>query len=373
MKILCMGQITYDYSLPIDGFPVEGIKYNFLEKIESSGGGACNASCLLSKWKEEVALSAAIGPDELGTKIKKDLEEYGLQTHSIETVFEAKTPISFILINKNGGNKTSFSINGNEPHVKKHDFDFTPEIIYTDGYEYTASISTINKYQNAITVLDASEYNKNIVDLCKYAKYIIANQNFAERLSGMNIDYANPTTLLEVYKKVAMKFPNSILIITLKEHGAMYLDDNQIKVMPGLKTETIVDSTGAGDIFRAAFVAGLSRGYNIEKNIRISNIAAGLSLQQLSVKKSIPLFSDVASYYETKFGPIEESVNQIGATIETTKDVITNPAPVAQIEEPKIEEVAPVQEVAPQETVAAATAQVFNPFGSTEVVNNDTK
>lgn len=32
MKILCMGQIIYGYSLPIDGFPVEGYKYDLKEK-----------------------------------------------------------------------------------------------------------------------------------------------------------------------------------------------------------------------------------------------------------------------------------------------------------------------------------------------------
>ena len=32
MKILCMGKITYDYSLPIDGFPIEGLKYDLKDK-----------------------------------------------------------------------------------------------------------------------------------------------------------------------------------------------------------------------------------------------------------------------------------------------------------------------------------------------------
>ena len=120
----------------------------------------------------------------------------------------------------------------------------------------------------------------------------------------MKVDFNNPTTLLDLYKKLAIKYPNSNVIITLEEHGAMYLDNNQIKVMPGLKLENIKDSNGAGAIFRAAFVAGLSRGYEIEKNIRIANIAAGLSLQKIGAKNSIPLFSDVANYYEKKFGPI---------------------------------------------------------------------
>lgn len=309
MKILCMGQITYDYSLPIDGFPIEGLKYNLKEKVESSGGGACNAAYLLAKWNEEVYLSAAVGGDDIGSKIRRDLENAGVKAHTIETVFESKTPISFILINKTNGNRTIFSICEKEPHVKKYEFDFIPDIILLDGYEYTSGISVVNKYPNAITVLDAGDYTKSNVELCSYAKYIIASQKFAEGFTGIKVDFNNPTTLLELYKKLAIKYSNSNVIITLKDHGAMYLDNNQIKVMPGLKVENIKDSTGAGDIFHAAFVAGLARGYEIEKIIRIANIASGLSLSKIGAKDSIPLFSDVASYYESKFGPINTSAS----------------------------------------------------------------
>ena len=329
MKILCMGKITYDYSLPIDGFPIEGLKYELKEKVESSGGGACNVAYALAKWKEEVYLSGAVGGDDLGNKIKKDLTDAGVKAHTIETVFESKTPISFILINKTSGNRTVFSICETEPHVKKYEFDFLPEIIYLDGYEYTSGISVVNKYPNAITVLDAGDYTKSNVELCKYAKYIIASQNFAEQLTGIQADFNNPTTLLELYKKIAIKYSNSTVIITLKEHGAIYLDNNQIKVMPGLKVENIKDSTGVGDIFHAAFIAGLSRGYEIEKIIRIANIAAGLSLSKIGAQKSVPLFSDIANYYESKFGPIDAPVsgdNVVNSNVNENKPDISEVA-----------------------------------------------
>ena len=367
MKILCMGQITYDYSLPIDGFPIEGLKYNLKEKIESSGGGACNAAYLLAKWNEEVYLSAAVGNDELGSKIRKDIEDAGIHAHTVEIAFDSKTPISFILINKNTGNKTSFAISETEPHVKKYELDFIPDIIYFDGYEYTSTISIVNKFPNAITIFDASEYTKQNVEMCPYAKYIIASQAFAEGLTGQKMDFANPTTLLEIYKKVAAKYPNSQIVITLKDHGAMYLDQNQIKVMPGLKVESIKDATGAGDIFRAAFVAGIARNYDIEKNIRIANISAGLSLKTIGAKDSIPLFSDVAQYYETKFGaietaapkveqqtqaPVANATNTVEQPVTTATTVTEQPTPVANTT------VAPEQStVAPAATTEASAIQ----------------
>lgn len=356
MKILCMGQITYDYSLPIDGFPIEGLKYELKEKIENSGGSACNMAYALAKWNEEVYLSAAVGGDELGNKIKKDLSDAGVKTHTVETVFESKTPIEFVLINKTTGNKTVFSICEKDPHVKKYEFDFIPEIILLDGYEYTSGISVVNKYPNAITILDAGDYTKSNIELCKYAKYIIASQRFVEGYTGVQADFTNPTTLLDLYKKFATKYPNSNVIVTLKDHGAMYLDNNQIKVMPGLKVENIKDSTGAGDIFRAAFALGLSRGYEIEKIMRIANIAAGLSLNKVGAKESIPLFSDVAKYYESKFGPIEAPINQTVQQQNTT--TVPTEVPVQQTTEVQSNSVSQTNETMVQTQNVTGTENV---------------
>ena len=377
MKILSMGKIIYDYSLPIDGFPLEGLQYNLKEKIECSGGGACNAAYLLSKWKEDVRLCAAVGGDDLGTRIRKSIEESGISISNVETIFEAKTPIEFILINKNTGNKTIFSIVESEPHVKKYELDFVPDIIYLDGYEYSASaINVINKNTNAIVVLDASEPVKNTVELLRYATYIIASQKFAEAYTKVTVDFNNPTTLLDLYKKFASKYPNNNLIITLKDHGAIYLDKDQIKVMPGLKVDNIKDATGAGDIFRAAFVAGLSRGYDLEKNIRIANIAAGLSLSKLGVKDSMPMFSDVASLYESKFGSIDNPTDVPAAvqqTIQATPDAaVQTPAePVQPVAQPT--EVAPVAETPAEETPAVVEQAPVaeSPVAETTVVQEE--
>ena len=65
-----------------------------------------------------------------------------------------------------------------------------------------------------------------------------------------------------------------------------------------------VDRTGAGDVFDGAFVYGLSKGYDLEKCLRLANIAGALSTTKYGAKQSIPLLSDVIRYYEEKFGSL---------------------------------------------------------------------
>ena len=79
--------------------------------------------------------------------------------------------------------------------------------------------------------------------------------------------------------------------------------------MPTIPVKEI-DRTAAGDIFDGAFVYGIGKGYDIEKCMRIANIAAGLSTTKMGGKDSIPLLSDVIQYYESKFGPLEPVVAQ---------------------------------------------------------------
>lgn len=303
MKALCIGHTTYDISVPVDGYPVENGKYQLKEKLESSGGGASNAAFLFAKWNVETYFSGTIGYDDFGTFIKKEMEKFGVRTSFLETSYDKKTSTSFILINKQNNTRTIFNIEPEEYHLKKYEYDIVPEVIYMDGYEYSASVSAINKYQSAISVLDASLPTKNLLAMARDVKYLLCSIEFAEGVAGTKIDFNNPVTLLTVYKRIKDRYPKNEIIITLKKYGALYCVNNEVKQMPPLSISE-VDRTAAGDIFRAAFAYGIGSGYDIEKSVRIANIAAGLSTGKMGGKDSIPTLSEVIQNYESRFGPM---------------------------------------------------------------------
>lgn len=304
MTALCIGHITYDIILPLSAYPTENEKYKLKEKMESSGGSACNAAFLLNKWNIETFLSGVVGYDDLGTSIKKEIEKAGIRTSFIETSYDKKTSTSFILINNENHTRTIFNIEPEEFHLKKYEYDINPDIIYLDGYEYAASKAAITKYPNAISVFNASVATKEMLALAREMKYIVCSLDFVESVAGMKADFNNPVTLLTIYKRVKERFPNNEIIITLGSHGALYCLNNEVKVMPTINVAE-VDRTGAGDIFRAAFAYALGKNYDLEKSVRIANIAAGLSTTKVGGNLSIPILSDVIQYYESKFGQIE--------------------------------------------------------------------
>ena len=301
MKVLCIGHSSWDISVPIDEYPAENTKYRFNEKFAAGGGPAANAAYLLGKWGIDTVIATAIGSDDFGTKIKKEFNEVNVNTDYIETSYEKDTSFSFILINKKNGYRTVFNVATEYPMLKKYNYEFTPDIILTDGHDYGASQNAISKFPHAISVIDAGRVTQELIELCKYIKYIVCSKGFAETVSGLKFDYNNPQTLVNVYTKLQNKYPHANIVVTLEEHGALYQVNNQIKIMPGLKCNA-VDTTGAGDIFHGAFVYGLANNFDIEKCVMLATIAGGLSVQKMGSRLSIPNLSEVLDYYAKKTG-----------------------------------------------------------------------
>lgn len=303
MKVLCIGHTSWDISCPIDEYPIENTKYRLSEKVSAGGGPASNAAYLLGKWGVDTTIATVVGSDTFGEKIKKEFTEVNVKTDYIETAYDKDTSLSFILINKQNGNRTVFNVAGEYTPLKKFSYDFTPDVIYTDGHDYGAAQSAISKYPNAIKIIDAGRVTQELLELCKYMNYIVCSKGFGETVSGQKVDYNNPNTLVMLYSKLQARFPNAIIVVTLEDKGALYKNNNEIKIMPGLKVEA-KDTTGAGDIFHGAFTYGIINNFDLEKTITIANITGGLSVTKVGSRLSVPPLSEVLDYYAQKINAV---------------------------------------------------------------------
>ena len=296
MKVLCVGQSTFDVTTKIDKFPEEGSVTNFSEVYECGGGSCANAAYLLGKYKVDSYLGSMVGDDTFGNTIRKELEKVGVHTEYMEIAYEKRTALSYILLNEKEKKRTILNINKEKLLMKKTEFPMDPDLVLVDSFDYGASLSAFNKYSNKITIIDAKMANSETIELCKYAKYIIASKDFASYVSGIKIDFNNPNSLVNCYSALLNKFPNRNIVVTLGDKGAMYLMDNQIKVMPGLKVNE-VDATGAKDIFCGSFAYALLKGYDIEKTVTFANIASGLSVVKIGGRSSIPEYDEIMKYF----------------------------------------------------------------------------
>lgn len=324
MNILCIGKLTYDIICPMEGMPLPGQKYMNAERIENGGGEAANAAYLLGKWGVKPVVAGVVGSDDFATKIKKELEGVQIDTSLIETSYEKPTILSFILLNKqNGTNAIVRTYKKDFASLRKQDLGMAPDIILADGHEYGATHLMLERNPKAISVLIAEKNKPEILELCKFSKYVLCSKEFAEGITNMKCDFEKPATLVNLYQTLKNRFPNNEIVVTLKNKGALYSADGEIKVMPGINAK-VIDLTGAGDAFRGAFVYGLLNKFSMDKTITYANIAAGLTIENIGTRTAFPSLNDVISYYNQRF-PVQGNgeINQQNASQEATQKTET--------------------------------------------------
>ncbi len=291
MKILCLGHATYDVTLPLDEFPIENTKNRVQERIECGGGPASTAAFLLGCWGADVYFAGIVGNDYYGHKIKEEFEKANVKTDYLELRDNHNTTSSVVLANKANGSRTTFAYKPKKVVMNPFTLNFTPDVILIDGQEYERSLEILNNYPNALTVIDAGRDRPEVIHLCKLVKWVACSKDFAEKVSGLKIDYNDFESLKKVYKKLKEMFNNEV-VITLEDKGCFYNNEiiNSVKIKS-------VDSTGAGDIFHGALTYYLASGYDAINALKLANYAGAISVSRIGTRNSIPTKEEMEAVY----------------------------------------------------------------------------
>lgn len=296
MKVLCIGQASYDISMRVNKFPKENSENRLKEKVECAGGPALIAASLLGSWDVEVYFTGVIGNDIYGEVILEELKKRNVNYDYVVKLNGLETIKTFIIINKENASRTLFNVTPKIEGIKPRTYNFEPDVILMDGDNYSLALDAIEKYPSSIKVMDACSVTDETDKLCKKCDYIICTKDYAELITKERIDYNSPDTLKVVINKLESLYRGQI-IITQEEKGCLYKIDDKIKMMSGLKVFAN-DTTGAGDIFHGAFVYGITKSLPLEKCLKIANIAAGLSVKKIGSSNSIPQVEEVYKIYE---------------------------------------------------------------------------
>lgn len=295
MKILCIGHAAWDITTVVDEYPVENSKNRVFERYECGGGPASTAAYLLGKWGMNATIMAIVGDDYYGHNIKKEFDDVSVNTKYLELNPSFKTTSSHITANRQNGSRTILTYRPSDMKMSDVELDFEPDIILVDGQEPELSKKIITKYPKAISVIDAGRDKKEVVELAHMVNYLVCSKDFAEKVTGLNIDYNISNSLQNVYLALESMFKNNI-IVTLEDKGCLYKYNGVIKIMPSIKVKPI-DTTGAGDIFHGAFVYGLANNFDFEKSLKLSNIAGAISITRVGTRNSIPTMEEMSEVY----------------------------------------------------------------------------
>jgi len=78
-----------------------------------------------------------------------------------------------------------------------------------------------------------------------------------------------------------------VLCVTLGPRGAMALEGDELVCQPAFQVD-VVDTTGAGDVFRGGFIYARLHGYDIRDTLRFAVAAAAASCRRLGAMAGVP-------------------------------------------------------------------------------------
>ena len=86
-----------------------------------------------------------------------------------------------------------------------------------------------------------------------------------------------------------------LLVVTCGADGALAVEQGRIVSVPIARIGAgVVDTTGAGDLFAAGFLAGLTQGRDLEQSLRMGAIAAAEVISHYGARPEADLKALVA-------------------------------------------------------------------------------
>ena len=267
---------------------------------ESGGGKGSNQAVSASKMGAKTRFIGRVGGDSYGKDALAMYDRLGICRDLIAVDNTIHTGISVILVDEKGRNLISV-VPGANYNLSKADIDASldamrdseivgfqlennPEIV-AYGLEKVSGLG-VN------TLLDPAPAAPLPEKLYQYIYCVKPNEHEAKVLTGIPVDGFDSACkagkwFLDRGVKVA--------IITLGELGAVLVTKDGGKLFKTPKV-TAVDTTGAGDCFSGALMAGLAKGKTIEEAIIFANHAAALSVTKCGVIESIPSLEEVEAF-----------------------------------------------------------------------------
>lgn len=287
MKILCVGEASFNITLPVDKFIKENEQVKITDKKASGGANIYKAATLLASFGLDTYLAASIGNDYYGNFLKEELKEKKVNTKYLYQDNDKETSSSYIITSKENGSRTVLKTQTKDLKYKEIlKLDESFDYVLIDGYDIDASLDAIKQNEDAKIILDASSKNDGAIKLARKADYIVASKDFAESFTGKTIDLSDFKTLIEVYNDIKDAFKKAHLIIVLND-GSSFTYQDGYKLIPSIKSSKVF--SGAFDIYLGSLLYFIAKGEDLLIAMRKASIAGALSREE----EKIPLLETI--------------------------------------------------------------------------------
>lgn len=282
--ILGIGENANDTVLQLPQFPTLGSKVEMLGAQIMPGGQVATALIACQRWGLRTHYVGAVGDDHAADLHRRELRRAGVHSDLVQ-IPRTLSQMSFILIDTSSGERTivwrrdpRLTVS---PSFLQRAWITSARLLHVDGHDpATTSVAASWARASGIPVVaDLDHMTPGLLRLLPFVDFPVTSKEFP-------VDATGEKNLLKALPQLQRKYGSRAICATLGVNGALAWDGSRFWYAPSFKIR-VVDTTGAGDLFHAAFSYGILHAWAPPRILDFACAAAGLNCETLGARGGI--------------------------------------------------------------------------------------
>ena len=304
--VIVVGSANLDYVLSCDALPQAGETRlaNGMQKFP--GGKGANQAVAAARLGGDVTFVGAVGDDDDGALLIRELRSEGVDTSEIEINTSAPTGLAVVSVLPSGENAitvvpgANFTVSAQRTARTVGRLAGERSILVVQA---EIPVEAIGAAVQAVTevggrpVLNLAPFTELPAEVLAAVDPLVVNEVEAAALTGYAIDR------VETARKAATDLARTSrsCVITLGADGACWAEaggaSGQVAAPP---VSEVVDTTGAGDAFIGGLVRQLSRADDLEEAVRVGVEVGTVAVTRVGAQASYPRQDDIRQLRQPK-------------------------------------------------------------------------
>ncbi len=293
--MLGIGQNSLDRVVFVDGPACDPEDPGAADALELPGGQVATAVLACARLGLRTAYAGAVGDDREAERVLAPLRQAGVDLSGVRAIPGARTRSAQIAVERRSG----------ERHVRpRRDprLVLAPEALdaaqlgaaralHLDAEHPQAALraARLARAAGAVVLLDLDQPGPGVEELLSLVDFPIVSEQFSEWISGGKSAEGGLSELVARGARLA--------VVTLGARGALSLGPGDAEpIRSDAFSVEPRDTTGAGDVFHAAFAFGLLQGWGRERVLRAANAAAALSCRAIGAQGGLPNRAELEAF-----------------------------------------------------------------------------
>ncbi|GLH77778.1 adenosine kinase [Bradyrhizobium sp. SSBR45G] len=266
---------------------------------EMSGGSGANTIVGVASLGARAAYVGKVKVDQIGKMYAHDIRAAGVAFDTAPAADGPATGCCYILVTPDG-ERTMNTYLGAAQNLTVADIDpaqiAAARIVYLEGYLWDPKDAKDAFVKAATIAHDAGrEVALTLSDSFCVDRY---REEFLDLMRGGTVDivFANEAELHSMYQTSdfdsalkQLREDATLGVVTRSDKGCVVVSNDGVIAVPAHPITTLVDTTGAGDLFAAGFLFGLVRKTGYEIAGRLGGLAAAEVIQHIGARPQVSL------------------------------------------------------------------------------------